>query len=138
MFNMISFYFFAFNLETVIGSANLLIIYLGSMVLADISTVLKNKDNPEYYALGASGAISGVIFASILLFPGMKIGIIFFPVGIPAPIFGLLYLTYCYFAAKRAGDYINHEAHFWGALAGAILLIILIPNVLPFFVEQVF
>ena len=138
MFNMISFYFFAFSLETVVGTANFLIIYFGSMALADVSTVIKNKDNPDYYALGASGAISGVIFASILLFPGMEIGFILLPIGIPAPVFGLLYLAYCYYAAKRSGDMINHQAHFWGALAGVLILILIYPDVLPYFISEIF
>jgi membrane associated rhomboid family serine protease len=100
--------------------------------------VLKNKDNPQYYALGASGAVSAVIFASILVFPSSKIALMFFPIGIPAPIFGLLYLVYCYYASKRSGDLINHEAHFWGAVSGIVLLILLIPGVVPHFINSVF
>ncbi len=138
MFNMLSYYFFAFNLELIIGSFNFFIIYFVSLVASDISTVLKNKDNPQYYSLGASGAVSAVIFASILVFPGSKIALIFFPIGIPAPIFGVLYLVYCYYASKRSGDLINHEAHFWGAVSGIVLLIILLPGVIPHFLNSVF
>jgi membrane associated rhomboid family serine protease len=138
MFNMLSYYFFAFNLELIIGSLNFFIIYFVSLIVSDISTVLKNKDNPQYYALGASGAVSAVIFASILVFPSSKIALMFFPIGIPAPIFGLLYLVYCYYASKRSGDLINHEAHFWGAVSGIVLLILLIPGVVPHFINSVF
>jgi membrane associated rhomboid family serine protease len=138
MFNMLSYYFFAFNLEMSIGSLNFFIIYFVSLVVSDISTVFKNKNNPEYYALGASGAVSAVIFASILVYPGSQIGIMFIPFGIPAPLFGILYLVYCYYASKRSGDLINHEAHFWGAVSGLILMVLLVPGVVPYFINSVF
>ena len=138
MFNMLSYYFFAFNLEIAIGSLNFFILYFGAMIISDISTVIKNKDNPGYYSLGASGAVAAVIFSSILVFPGSKIAIMFIPIGISAPIFGILYLVYCYYSSKRTGDLINHEAHFWGAIAGLILTIILIPGILTYFIKTVF
>jgi membrane associated rhomboid family serine protease len=138
MFNMLSYYFFAFNLEMSIGSLNFFIIYFVSLVVSDISTIIKNKNNPAYYALGASGAVSAVIFASILVYPSSQIGIMFIPIGIPAPIFGILYLVYGYFASKRSGDLINHEAHFWGAVSGILLILILVPGILSYFINQVF
>ncbi len=138
MFNMLSYYFFAFNLEMSIGSLNFLIIYFSALILSDISTVIRNKNNPEYYALGASGAVSAVIFASILVYPSSKIALLFIPFGIPAPIFGILYLVYCYYASKRTGDLINHEAHFWGAVSGIVVLILLIPEILPYFINSIF
>lgn len=138
MFNMLSYYFFAFNLEISIGSLNFLIIYLSAIIISDISTVIKNKNNQEYYSLGASGAVSAVIFSSILVYPSSKIGLIFIPFGIPAPIFGLLYLLYCYYASKRSGDLINHEAHFWGAIAGVVITILLLPGIVPYFLDHIF
>jgi membrane associated rhomboid family serine protease len=138
LFNMLTFYFFAFNLESITGTVDFLIIYFVSMILSDISTVIKNKDNHGYRAVGASGAISGVVFSSILFNPGAKMGIIFFPVPIPAPIFGLLYLAYCYYAARSSSDDINHEAHFYGALSGIIITIILFPAVVKYFINYIF
>jgi len=138
LFNMLTFYFFAFRLETIVGSLDFVVIYFGSMVLADVSTIMKNKNNPHYRSLGASGAISGVLFSAILYVPDSSIMLLFFPIGIPAPIFGLLYLAYCYYAAKKSHDYINHEAHFWGALTGVVLTIAMQPAVLPYFIERVF
>jgi len=138
LFNMLTFYFFAFKLETIIGPLDFVVIYFGSMVLADVSTIMKNKNNPHYRSLGASGAISGVLFSAILYVPDSSIMLLFFPIGIPAPIFGLLYLAYCYYAAKKSHDYINHEAHFWGALTGVVLTIAMQPAVLPYFIERVF
>jgi membrane associated rhomboid family serine protease len=108
------------------------------MVLADLSTIFKNRDNPGYYSLGASGAVAGVIFSSILFFPESKIAILIIPIGIPAPIFGILYLAYCYYAAKKSHDMINHEAHFWGALTGILVSILLYPDVVAYFFNSIF
>lgn len=130
MFNMMSFYFFAFKLEMMIGSINFLIVYFLSMIISDIPSIIKNKDNAKYASLGASGAISGTLFSFILLVPGAKLSLFLFPIGIPAPIFGVLYIAYCYYAEKNANDNINHSAHLWGALAGAIITIVLFPQVI--------
>lgn len=138
MFNMLTFYFFAFQLETMIGSINFFLLYFASLIISNISTIVKNKDNYAYRSVGASGAISGVLFSYILLNPSARIAIIFFPIGIPAPIFGVLYLAYCWWAAKKSEDFINHEAHFWGALAGIFLTIILVPDAIEIFLRSVF
>ncbi|MGA2298668.1 MAG: rhomboid family intramembrane serine protease [FCB group bacterium] len=138
MFNMLSFMFFAFTLEQIIGSLYFVIIYFISLILSNVSTVIKHRNDFGYRAVGASGAISGVLFSYILFEPTSKIMVFFIPIGIPAPIFALLYLAYCFFAAKKAADSINHEAHLWGALAGLILTIILIPDILPYFIHKVF
>lgn len=146
IFNMITFYFFAFRLEHIFniqfgvpfGSLAFLILYVGSLILSDISTVLKNKDNPEYRALGASGAISGVLFSYILFDPLTGIYIFFIPIPIPAFIFAGLYLLYCFYAARRMAGFINHDAHMWGALSGLVLTIMMIPRVLPHFFNSIF
>ncbi len=138
MFNMLTFYFFAFQLETMIGTLNFFFLYFASLIISNISTIIKNKDNYYYRSVGASGAISGVLFSYIMLNPEARIGIIFFPIGIPAPIFGVFYLAYCWWAAKKSQDFINHEAHFWGALAGVIITIFLIPNVIEIFFRKLF
>ena len=134
-FNMMTFYFFAFRIEETVGSIEFLIIYLGSIVFSDISSILKNKNNPDYRSLGASGGIAGILFSYILFYPSSKISIMFIPIGIPAPIFAVLYLAYCYYASKNAQDYINHEAHLWGALSGLVLTAILIPNSILYFIK---
>jgi membrane associated rhomboid family serine protease len=137
-FNMLTFYFFAFSLEMIIGTVNFIILYFASLILSDISTVVKQRHNPHYRSVGASGAISGVLFSFILFAPFTKIMLFFIPIGIPAPIFGALYLAYCYFAARRGEDFVNHDAHFWGALAGIVVTIILEPQVVPHFLGIVF
>jgi membrane associated rhomboid family serine protease len=138
IFNMLSFYFFAFTLNATVHNYNFLVIYFGSMILGDLSTIIKKKNDPGYYSLGASGAISGIIFSTILFYPKSKMSIMFFPMPIPSPVFGLLFLVYSYFGSKYSRDLINHEAHYWGALAGIIITILLFPNIIPYFIEQVF
>jgi membrane associated rhomboid family serine protease len=125
LFNMITFYFFAFHLEIAIGSQNFAIIYIGSLVLSHLLTLSKNKDNYNYRSLGASGAISGVIFSSILIFPTNKMIIMPIPIPLPSVVFGVAYLVWCRFATSRANDNINHDAHFSGAVAGVILMLLL-------------
>ena len=121
LFNMFTFYFFAFQLESAVGAVNFLIIYFGSMVFADVISLVKHKDNPNYRSLGASGAISGVLFSAILYFPSSSLMIFPLPIPIPAPIFGLLYLAWCFYAERNAQDNINHSAHLMGALAGIVI-----------------
>lgn len=136
LFNMLTFYFFGFRLEQAIGSMNFLLIYFLSMILSSIPTVIKHKDNYEYGSVGASGAISGILFSFILLSPSS--GILIFPLPIPMPawIFGILYLLWSYFAAKRAKDNINHDAHFYGALTGIVMMIILLPGIIKHFIAS--
>ncbi len=135
-FNMISFYFFAFQLENKIGTENFLIIYFGALILSDISTVIKNKDNPNYRSLGASGAISAVIYSMIMFAPTQLIYVYFIPM--PAILFAVLFLLYGYWASKKSGDFINHSAHNWGAVVGVVLTIILVPQSLKIFISQLF
>jgi membrane associated rhomboid family serine protease len=137
LFNMMSYYFFAFNLEQVIGHWQFGLLYVVSLVLSDMPSVLKNRDNYNYYSLGASGAISAVIFGSILYFPTAEMGLIFLPIRIPAYIFGILYLVYCTYASKYSRDSINHDAHLYGALSGLMITILLNPPVLPAFILQI-
>jgi membrane associated rhomboid family serine protease len=136
LFNMLTFYFFAFRLEAVVGAINFLIIYFGSMIAGSIYTVFKKKDDYDYGSVGASGAISGVLFGFILFAPNS--GMMIFPIPFPLPawIFGILFLIWTYFAAKKSFDRINHDAHFYGALAGVILTIILIPGIIGNFINS--
>jgi membrane associated rhomboid family serine protease len=133
LFNMFSFYFFAFPLEKIIGSSNFFILYFSTLIISNIPTIIKEKNNYYYRAIGASGAISGVIFSFIIFEPTM--GILIFPIPFPLPafIFGILYLTWSYFAAKQNQDMINHDAHFWGAISGILITIILKPSSINYF-----
>jgi membrane associated rhomboid family serine protease len=137
LFNMWTFCFCQ-ALEMYAGTFNFLVIYFGSMILSDISTIIKQKDNYGYKSLGASGAISGALFSLILFEPFQLYYVMFIPFGIPAVIFAILYLAYCYYAARHSKDNINHEAHFWGALAGIVLTILLKPQIIESFLYKIF
>ncbi|MBP9023445.1 MAG: rhomboid family intramembrane serine protease [Spirochaetes bacterium] len=136
-FNMFTFYFFAFPLEEIMGPAKFTILYFASMIIANIPTYLKNKENPRYASLGASGAVSGVVFGYILYEPLSRIYIMFIPLGIPAFIYAFLYLAYCVHAARRQADNINHSAHFWGSLTGFIITVAFNPDVINRFIERI-
>lgn len=134
-FNMLSFYFFAFTLEATVGHWQFGLIYLVSMVLSDLPTVAKHRHNQWYYSLGASGAISAVVFSFILFYPRVDMYLMFIPIGIPAYIFGILYLIYCTYSSRYAQDGINHDAHFYGALSGILLTIMVFPQVIKIFLN---
>ncbi len=133
-FNMFTFYAFAFALESMMGSWRFGLLYFLGLVLSDLPTVIKHKDNFNYNSLGASGAISAVLFSYILYNPMSKIYIMFIPIGIPAVVFGVIYLIYCAYASRNSRDHINHDAHFFGALTGLIFTIIFVPGILQNFI----
>lgn len=133
LFNMLTLYFFADSVEEVTGGVRFAMIYFGSMIFADLPSFFKHKDNPDFRSLGASGAVSGIIFSSILFNPTASMMIFPIPIPIPAPIFAVLYLVYCTVAARKSQDNINHSAHFWGAVAGLLLTIIIFPGVVGYF-----
>jgi membrane associated rhomboid family serine protease len=135
-FNLFTFYAFAFSLEKLIGHWQFGLLYFASMILADIPSIIKHKDHFWYNSLGASGAISGVLFSFILFYPLAPIIIFPIPFGIYAIIFGILYLVYCYFMSKQSKDNINHDAHFFGALAGMIITVVLKPGIIPHFIAM--
>jgi len=137
LFNMMSYYFFAFRLEQQMGHWQFGLLYLVSLILSDMPSVIKHKENFNYYSLGASGAISAVIFGAILYSPLDRMGLLFLPILIPAYVFGILYLIYCSYASKYSHDSINHDAHLYGALSGLMITILLNPPVLPKFIEQI-
>jgi membrane associated rhomboid family serine protease len=136
-FNMLSFYFFAFQLEGIIGHWQFAVLYVLSLILSDIPSIVKHKNDFWYHSLGASGAISAVIFSYILFSPMSKMMIIPIPIPIPAIIFGVLYLVYCTYASKHSQDAINHDAHLFGALSGLLITIVLFPGVVPYFFNQI-
>lgn len=136
-FNMMSYYFFAFQLEPVLGHWQFGVLYVLSLILSDMPSVIKHKENYSYYSLGASGAVSAIVFSAILYNPLGKMMILPIPVAIPAVIFGVLYLVYCSYATKYSRDNINHDAHFYGALSGLMITILFHPGIVPFFFQQI-
>jgi len=127
IFNLITFYFFAFQLEKQIGGARFAALYLIGLVVSDAGTYFKHRNDPDYASLGASGAISAVLFASIVYFPWQKLFIIPIPVPIPAPIFAIGYVAYSWYSARHARGRINHDAHLGGALAGLAFVLLTDP-----------
>ena len=136
-FNMFSYYFFAFQLEKLMGHWQFGLLYIASLILSDLPTVYKHRDDYQYRCLGASGAVSAVIFGSIMYNPTGKMLIMPIPVGIPAIVFGPLYLVYCYYSSKQARDHVNHDAHLYGALSGLIIVIMLNTQVVGHFINEV-
>jgi membrane associated rhomboid family serine protease len=127
IFNMLTLFFFGVFVEDsfsyLFGDKGYLIYLLEFIlagVLSSVPSFFKHKDNYSYNALGASGAVSAILFTSILLNPLNKIYIFFIPIGIPAFIFGILYLAYSAYMSKQNTDNIGHDAHFWGAVFGLI------------------
>jgi len=142
LFNMIAFYFFGFSLEIIfvqasgeVGHLYFTGLYLISLVLSDIPTIVQQKNNPGYSSLGASGAISAVLFSYILFYPKTELRI-FFAIPMPAYVFSVLYIGYCIWASKNSRDNINHDAHLFGALTGIILTILLYPWIIGHFISQ--
>jgi membrane associated rhomboid family serine protease len=118
LFNSLTYWFFAFPLERMIGSARFAALYFIGLVASDTGTYFKHRRDPDYACLGASGAILAVLFASIVYIPHQSIMIMPIPLPIPAPLFAIGYLAYSFYAARAQRGRINHDAHFYGALAG--------------------
>ena len=143
-FNMLSLYFFGAVIEQIfgalfgaVGPLYLIGFYLVGILVSDIPSFLKHRNDPGYNSLGASGGVSSILFASILFYPLSKISLLFIPVGVPGFIFGGLYLAYSYYEAQRGQGAVNHDAHFYGALFGILFMIVVYPPVLPNFIEQI-
>jgi membrane associated rhomboid family serine protease len=114
------------------------LLYLGGILFATLLDYRKQKDNPYYAAVGASGAVSAVLFASILFDPSGRLIIFPIPFPIPSWLFGILYLVYSAYMGRRAADNIGHNAHFWGAIYGIVYTLILVPGALTGFLEKLF
>lgn len=144
LFNLWALYLFGPILELELGSFAYLIVYLGAELAAHGLTLLVHRDNPHYASVGASGAVSGVIFGFCLFYPTSGIGLIFIPgLFIDAWIFALAYVAISIFAmqsAQRRGEVggIAHEAHLGGALGGLLLTVLFEPSALMLFWSQVF
>lgn len=113
-----------------------IMLYLGGLILSILPAYGKHKNDVFYNAVGASGAISAVVFSSIILHPTGKIFLFFIPVPIPAPIFGVLYIAYEYYMARNSRDNIGHDAHLWGAIFGLVFTIALKPGLAGMFLQQ--
>ncbi len=120
-----------------LGILYFLLLYIGGIMFSVLFDFGRHKDDQWYNAVGASGAVSAVVFASIILYPAGGVYLFFIPIEIPSPIFGILYLVYSAYMARRGRDNIGHDAHFWGAIYGVVLTIAFKPDLVFYFFDEV-
>jgi len=138
LFNMITLYFFGGLIEHFmagyIGTFGFVAFYLSAIVVAILPTYMRNVDNPAYRSLGASGGVSAVLFAFVLLQPWQIIYVFFIPC--PAILFAVIYIAYSIYMDRRGTDNINHSAHLWGAAYGVLFILMMEPRVFAVFLSQ--
>jgi membrane associated rhomboid family serine protease len=125
--NMYVLYAFGNIVISFLGTLPFLIIYFGSLIAGSLYTLQYHKNEPYYSAVGASGAVSGIVYASILLYPGMSLYLFFIPVPIPGYIFGVGYLLYSIYGMKKQVGNVGHAAHLGGVIGGFALTLLLNP-----------
>jgi len=129
IFNMLTLYFFANYIIYHLGRVNFVIIYLGSLLAGNLITYYFHKNQPHYSAIGASGAVMGILYSAILINPHITLGL-FGIIPIPGFVFAIGYLLYSIYGMKNSIGNIGHTAHLGGAIAGYLLTILLYPQVL--------
>ncbi len=138
-FNMLTLFFFGriaeMNMQMFLGGKiYYILLYVLGLVLPDLSTYFKYKDVYGYRSIGASGAVSAVLFSSIFFAPWNTIYVFFIPIW--SVLYGVLFLVYSAYMSKRGGDGINHDAHFWGAVLGLIFPVVMRPELGKLFIDQ--
>jgi membrane associated rhomboid family serine protease len=137
LFNMVTLFFFGRVMESFfsarLGVFGFALFYIGGLVVSILPTYLKNRGNPQYRSLGASGAVSAVLFAFILLAPWQMIIVLVVP--LPAIVYAVAYTAYSIYMDRRGGGYVNHSAHLWGAAYGVLVTLLVDPRVLPHFLN---
>ncbi|UII79437.1 rhomboid family intramembrane serine protease [Flagellimonas sp. CMM7] len=129
-FNMFTLYFFANVVINGFGPIKFLIIYFISLVGGSLLALFFHKNEPYYSAVGASGAVTGILYAAILLNPNMQLGIMFIPIPLPAYVLGIAYLLYSIYGMKSRLGNIGHTAHFGGAIGGYGITLLFRPDLL--------
>jgi membrane associated rhomboid family serine protease len=134
-FNMLSLYFFAPVVYGLLNNFSFLLIYFASLIFGSLLTMIFHKNDYSYSAVGASGAVTGIIYSAILLDPTLEIYLFFIPIPIPAYLFGIGYLLYSIYGMKAKNDNIGHTAHFGGAIGGFLFTLLKKPYI---FVDNTF
>ncbi len=129
LFNMLSLYFFGPIMEAAIGVPDFLLIYFASIVGGNLLSLYLHR-NQDYFALGASGGVCGVIFSSVFLFPGIKIGFFLLPIGIPGWLYAYLFLAFEFYGLRTQRGNIGHDAHLGGAIIGLLTTTALFPQII--------
>ena len=126
LFNMFTLFIFGPILENQIGEVQFLGLYFTGLIVSSIPSLIREKDNPQYATLGASGAVEAVLFGFILLFPFEPLYLMFIPIPIYSVLFGAIFIGYSIYASKKEGK-INHEAHIAGAAWGILYMLAFVP-----------
>ncbi|KJV33743.1 rhomboid family intramembrane serine protease [Luteibacter yeojuensis] len=138
-FNMLTLFFFGRVMEqlytNVMGPLGFVTFYIGGLLVSILPTYMQNRKNAGYTSLGASGAVSAVLFAYVLVAPWTRILVFIIPM--PAVLYAILFVVYSIYMDRRGGDNVNHGAHLWGAAYGVIFTIALQPGLLPHFLEAI-
>ncbi|REH52623.1 rhomboid family protein [Tenacibaculum gallaicum] len=129
-FNMYALYLFGKVVDSSFGTLNFILIYFVSLIAGSMYSLYQHKKVPYYSAVGASGGVSGVIFSSIMLYPGMELIMLPIPVPIPGYVFGVGYLLYSIYGMKNQVGNIGHSAHLGGAIGGYLITLLLRPSVI--------
>lgn len=130
LFNMLTLYFFTPIVVQYFGDVKFIIIYFVSLLAGSLLSLSFHKNEPSYSAVGASGAVTGVLYAAILLQPEMRLAFFFIPIPIPAYLFGIGYLLYSIYGMKARIGNIGHTAHFGGAIGGYVMTLLMMPSLL--------
>ena len=130
LFNMVSLYLFSDSLEAKLGPSAYLTLYFASLIGGNLLSLLIHRNHGDYSAVGASGAVCGIIFASIAVFPAMEIGFPGIALSIPGWAYGVLFVLYSIYGIKSRKDNIGHEAHLGGALIGMLVALCMVPEVI--------
>ncbi len=128
IFNMLSLFLFSNAVESELGALSFLLIYIGSLLGGDLFSLFVHRHHGDYSAVGASGAVAGVIFASIAIFPGMSVNFFFVPIPIAGWLYGIVYVLYSIYGIRSKKDNIGHEAHLGGAIAGMLIALMMEPS----------
>ena len=130
IFNMVTFYFFVNIVVGVLGTTSFLILYLASLLAGNFFGYYFHFKDTNYSAVGASGAVTGVLFSALLLYPNIELMLFFIPIPIPGYLFGISYILYTLYGMKSQSDTIGHSAHFGGAVGGILITLFYLHEVI--------
>ena len=130
LFNMFTLYFFVNIVVGILGTNSFLFLFIGSLLVGNLFGYYFHYKDNYYSAVGASGAVTGVLFSALLLYPEIELMLFLIPIPIPGYLFGIVYLLYTLYGMKTQNDNIGHTAHFGGAVGGIVITIFLMPNVI--------